>query len=154
VTPSAPTGSGRVVELARESEEMMTTIYIVTEGSYSSKRNVAVFSNLKDAERYRDILNPGSPYDDADIEEFELDTIPESYLNRTHMLWYVHFKEHSADIEFIRLEDYNPDRYTHEQGLDHHGAFIVEVWAGSEEAAAKIAMERRSVFLANPTEDN
>ena len=141
-----------MVELARESEEMMTTIYIVTEGSYSSKCNMAAFSKKEDAERYRDILNPGTPYDDARIEEFELDVVPESYLNRGRLLWYVSFEDDSADIKFINLLPYESD--VSEEGKDHHifTGRVFWVWAESKEAAAKIAMEKRSVFLANPTE--
>jgi hypothetical protein len=131
----------------------MTTIYVVTEGSYSAKENMAVFSRKEDAERFRDILNPGTPYDSADIEEFELDVVPESYLSRNRLLWYVSFEEDSADIDYIRLSPY--DSEIPEDGQDHHvyGGRIFWVWAESKEAAAKIAMERRSVWLANEAEE-
>ena len=50
----------------------MTTIYVVTQGDYSDYSIVGVFSSKEEAQKVVELENNDS-YDDAKIEEYELD---------------------------------------------------------------------------------
>lgn len=128
------------------------TIYIVTNGSYSDKDNQAVFSTREQAEKLKDYLNSDTKYPDADIEEFELDLTFEEWQAEnayppvpTRKRWHIVFKKDTADIIYISEVDSGIEY----SGFFSDGGFFTEINTETQEQAAKIAMERRSVWLAN-----
>ena len=81
----------------------MTTIYIVTSGSYSDYGIHGAFLNKEKAQAYCDYHNECNPgYHDAEVEEWEEEVIPEEK-------WYtVQSKMNSIEVEQVRHTDKSP----------------------------------------------
>jgi hypothetical protein len=128
----------------------MTTIYIVTEGKYSGKENIAAYTNYEDAVILRDLLSAKGTYMQARIEELSLDEPFDMsiYEKPLETWWHIVFKSDSADIIHISEQKWGGPAII---GTYSDGGIYVEVRAETKEHAAKIAMERRSVWLADQT---
>lgn len=134
----------------------MTTIYAVSTGSYSDYSIEAMFSTEEKAQQYMDRRREHSPYkhlpDFNDIETYELDTIDDDYLTGKVKYWRVEFATDSADVREVRLEDGEPNESVNVGSHRDRKWFVVYVFADTQERAVKVAMERRSVWLANQVE--
>lgn len=132
----------------------MTTIYVLTSGSYSDYTIIAVFSTKELATRLIE-LGHGD-----DIEEYELDAFGDEWLAKHITRWRVTMELDTADVTDVfpyqLVEQDSPDNhYSHieKYGYMDKGRFITYVRADTQERAVKVAMERRSVWLANQAEE-
>jgi hypothetical protein len=125
----------------------MRTIYVVTRGEYSEYCIMALFSTKELAEMYVQRMGTSSYYDNCIIEEYELDSINADWLAGKVSRWHVAFHPNSADIRTVEKIDYGKtDELVKEWDW---GLLSVYMLARDEQHAAKIAMEKRSVYLAN-----
>lgn len=122
----------------------MQTIFLLTQGGYSDKRNIAAFSSLKEAEEYK----WGS---DQDIEEIEIDpkifvAPPGLFPYRVRMARDGTAKIVRRDYDYMRLSN-NSAEILCDYG---YGLQMLTVcWARDDEHAVKIANERRTFMVAN-----
>lgn len=129
------------------------TVYVVTSGSYSDYSINAVFSTREKAERYIDLFCAKNGYDEAGIEEWELDPY-EKEMREGIRAYMVHMDEDGnvtslrlsgapiGESSFVRL----PDNIANYSGNRFYGS----IHARDEEHAVKIANERRLMLLAQP----
>lgn len=134
----------------------MTTIYIVTAGDYSEYAIHAVFSTAELAQQY---IDAQSWRDQAEIEEWALD--PDADYLRQGMSWYeVIIGVASSDVLSLKKDRMGEsdirfipgnEQFAQVIGLDYWAQdhLIISCWAKDEQHAAKIAMEKRAVWLAN-----
>lgn len=130
----------------------MTTIYVATSGSYSDYSIDAVFSTREKAEQYIARRNElgGLSYEANAVEEWVLDETSPEWLEGKIKCWVVDFARNTADVESAQVWDYNPSE---QATLLHDGSFRAWVFADTQERAVKVAMERRSIWLANEGAD-
>jgi hypothetical protein len=131
-------------------EGRMTIIYVVTEGRYSSYHIEAVFSTKEVAEQYvqkRRGPNLNLAYDEYEIEEYTLDLAGTDWLEGRVKCWLVEFKAGSADIECIKGMDNTVSEM--DESMNWRGEYSIFLMADTQEHAAKIAVEKRSIYLAN-----
>lgn len=123
----------------------MSSVFLVTEGSYSDYRVVAVCSTLEKANRAKELTSS-----DNDIEEIELDlvtnTVPEGYQPYyVTMAWDgAVFNVYPTQLHRFPL---------HVPYLAHHPTtpvhYVFPVIARDEVAAIKITNEKRAQLIAN-----
>ena len=124
--------------------ETMNTIYIVTSGEYSDYRIVGVFSTKEIAQ-----LAIGAGHGD-EIEEYEIDKYAD-YARRGIGAYRVHIGIDNADIHTIRaidMADTTDEEKEPSPSFDGQ-SLIVLAYATDERHAAKIAMEKRAMWIAS-----
>ena len=145
-------------------EAVMTKrVYIVTDGSYSDYRICAVFSNEKDAERYKTLINA-----DNDIEEYDVDPVDLSK-HANELYWQVQFLQ-NGDIRMVSQRGIYDKEFvdeSHHGEIEISGSFyrehfiryygepndmLILLWARNEDAAVKIASEWRTILLGSHPE--
>lgn len=120
-------------------------IYVVTQGTYSAYRIIGATTDRKTAEKIAKKFADDS--EDCKIEEYpEGETLLRN-------LWRVFFKK-NGDVFRCDLSDFHRDYYEEgRQIIDtvykRDYDLIITVEADSEEAAIKIAAEKRAMYLAN-----
>jgi len=133
----------------------MSTIYIVTSGSYSDYRIHSVFDTRDRAEKFIEYMekNVSGYYgDDCNIEEWEIN----KYLSnierglKHYQIYYSEIENGDASI----VENCEPtEEYEHCWKTNLIGRTIVSyrvhVWAKDKESALKIANEKRVQYLAS-----
>lgn len=124
----------------------MTKIYAVTAGSYSDYHIVGMYSTRENAEIAQ--KQAGN-----DIEEYTIDEHIDK-MQQGLRVYYVKIAIDAADIIYILDWDYNDDQVDKAPELDadpreKRKSLIMLHWARGKDHAAKIAMEKRSVWLAN-----
>ena len=115
----------------------MTTVYLVTDGSYSDYRVLGVYSTEEKAKSAVELFHAQN-----DIEEFEIDAIPE---HPPGMLAWSVVMEANGDTRLVRRESPLEDRWA---PYGDGRACIFYLWAKDEEHALKIANERRTSLIA------
>lgn len=115
-------------------------VYVITRGSYSDYHICAVAVDKQHAEQLRKLFS--NRYEDADIEEYDTDEV--QTLVNGGARYAVQFNK-NGNVSDIRedIDDYVGCCY-----LRHSGEFVVTVDAYTEEAAIKIAAEKRAQYLA------
>lgn len=137
------------------------TIYAVSRGSYSDYRIVALFSTKAKAQGYIAAVKFDS-YDDAEIEEFQLDPDTADLLQRGYSVWRVVMLRDGSTERVDRTDN---SQYDVEDAPTFHiwertkavayigkgipDALVASVWAKSEKAAVKIANEKRAQMIAS-----
>ena len=118
----------------------MTKCWTIEQGSYSDYRIVGVFSTEENAKRVLKIYNKTQTYDEAYIEERDLDPIIAELNAGLHGYKVKHtakgmFVEPCSDM--LICED-----------CRFKGGAVYYVWAENDQAAIKIAAERHAQFVA------
>lgn len=126
--------------------EMSKTIYVVTSGSYSDYGILAVFDDRALADEFVKRRNEGPHYEDAGIEEWELN--PSGEALRKGMAHYaVWLKEWEAvDIDDIRVTSAELSKPTEYQWTRGKSVQMVVI-AKDVEHAAKIGTEKRMIWM-------
>ena len=127
----------------------MDSVYLVTAGEYSDYHIIGAFSTEELAEKWIE------RYDEsAGIEEYEVDELQPT-LRPEYAPYHVDILMETADVVKVEKKEDSyagTDVETSSWLIGKHNQFkrlTVECWAKSEEHAAKIAMEQRSIRLAN-----
>lgn len=120
----------------------MTTVYIVTTGSYSDYRINAVFSTPELAQTYIDRCQ-FDQYAEPGIEEYEVDDVDMEWLNSKLSSYIVYIWKNSPDVAHARVLTGLQAEFESEE----EKFYCFMVFAESKEHAAKIAMERRSIQI-------
>ena len=127
----------------------MASVYLVTAGEYSDYHIIGAFSTEELAEKWIE------RYDEsAGIEEYEVDELQPT-LRPEYAPYHVEILMETADVVKVEKKEDSyagTDVETSSWLIGKHNQFkrlTVECWAKSEEHAAKIAMEQRSIRLAN-----
>lgn len=120
-------------------------IYVVTKGSYSDYHIIGATTDLKNAKKIAKKFS-----DDCDECRVEAFAEGETLLRN---LWKVYFKT-NGDVWLCEQSDYHRDYYDQTRQIvntvyKRDYDLIVTVEADNEEAAIKIAAEKRAVYLAN-----
>ena len=120
-------------------------IYVITQGTYSAYRIIGATTDRGAAEKI------AKKFSD-DSEECRIEEYPEGE-TLLRNLWRVFFKK-NGDVFRCDLSDYHRDYYEDGLGIidtvyKRDYDLIVTVEADSEEAAIKIAAEKRAMYLAN-----
>lgn len=120
----------------------MSKIYLVTEGSYSDYRVLGVYSSVEKAEHAKLLYVA-----DNDIEEYELDAVPES---PPGLLAYVVLMEISGDVKRLWQESVAgfKSRWHPEDLYGSDPVAWFRIWARDEQHAVKIANEWRAQIIA------
>ncbi len=122
----------------------MTTIYVVTEGSYSDYHIVGVYDNKELAEQFLKNIDEVKKYNDMQIEEYELNQNSDK-IKQGLMLYSVQMERDGTGDSFLysngdesplQLNEFYPKRL--------YGC----IWAHNEEHAIKIANEKRAQLIA------
>ena len=112
----------------------MTTIYVVTEGQYSSYRIVGFFSTKDKADAFKGKF-------DTRVEEYELDNLEPGLYLSSYAVWM------KRDGTCARVEErglVTPDAYRLLPGP----YLFVQCFAKDEQHAVKIANEKRTQMIA------
>lgn len=129
----------------------MTKVYVCFRGEYSDAHIVAVFSTKEAADK----LNEYGP---VYIEEWDVDSVNLNFpVGRLPYTAYIHDKNGEVTSTDAYLTE--PESFV-DGGCQYHdyngnpprgimGLFTTRCWAIDPHHAAKIASERRSVYLAN-----
>lgn len=117
-------------------------IYIVTDGIYSNYHVVGVYSTQEAAERAKVLYAS-----DNDIEEFELDAMPDTPNDRLYPYEVsIHKDGNVADVcRLSVVESWYPDRWF--RSFSNAVVFIIR--AQDEKHAVKIANEKRAHLIAS-----
>lgn len=121
----------------------MTTIYVVTRGSYSDYQIVGVFSTKEKAEAFTEFY-PKTGYNGLnDIEEYELNAVSKYPAGKRAFM-----ARFTVDGE-MAIEQIAPE-YVNEtvKPYGDNETMCTECWAADELSAAKIANERRVQTIA------
>ena len=123
-------------------------IYVITKGCYSDYHICAVATDPEQAEKLAKIFS--DRYDEADVEEFDTEAAVD--LTRGRIPWELTFTTTGNMRYGPRNMAENTDAF--EPGIRVSPAtpwsperLIVSVYAPNEEAAVKIAAEKRAEFL-------
>lgn len=113
-----------------------TTMYLVSDGCYSSYRILGVYSTKENAQKAHQLFRA-----DNDIEEYVLDEMPE------HPPGVLHYRvdiDRDGDVKDVRKESVEefPD-YTWAPYGQFRDFVHIHVWAEDEKHAVKIANEMR-----------
>jgi len=136
----------------------MTTVYVVTAGSYSDYHIFGIYSTREIAETYQKSIG-----DANDIEEYELDSMRVSRIEKGEQYYRVEMFAKDAKVTHIRMCDpldwHDEERKRHisiyPNGLWRNQTEIYfEHWAKSEEHAVKIASEIRAQLVARGVIEN
>lgn len=140
-----------------EPEPEAKWIYIVTQGSYSDYHVVDVFDDKEMAQAVVDSYNAGNPYDESRVEEYVLNSGPET--GDTGLYPYCVWMERNGDT--VRVEQGGREapnwltlartgRTTYFPKGELSTSKIMEtcMFARNEEHAVKIANERRTMAIA------
>lgn len=127
----------------------MTTIYIVTSGEYSDYSIDGVFDSREKAETYiaYERAHGRYHYDKPNIEEWELN---ESYdpISRGLTCFRVWFPDRTTGDAQINANDASSEtEHSTRNPQTQTSNYVTFVWAQDEQAALKIANERRVRFL-------
>lgn len=126
----------------------MTTVYVVTTGSYSDYGIVAIFSTRETAEMLIRNCPEGTYPAYNDIEEYELDKFEEQ-IKQGKQQWWVRMRENGT-VDTVQEESPPIDIGVQVFNTSHDGVMmIVTTWADNKEHAIKIANERRSALIAS-----
>ena len=128
-------------------------IYVITKGSYSDYHICAVTTDEKQAEKLAKLYTDN--WDDAEVEEYETDDYTDELkdFNDSRLPYRVTFT-FVGDVHRVSrqgLEDFEPRVDVIQTGdvIRLKDAYIsVQLYAPDEEAAVKIAAEKRAEFLA------
>lgn len=120
-------------------------IYVVTQGNYSAYRIIGATTDRETAEKIAKKFS-----DDSDECRVEAFAEGETLLRN---LWRVFFKK-NGDVFRCDLSDFHRDYYDQTRQIidtvyKRDYDLIVTVEADNEEAAIKIAAEKRAMYLAN-----
>ena len=115
----------------------MKNIYVLTEGSYSDYHIVGVYSTKELAEEAQSL------YQDSQIEEYDLDNIPEHPPGMS--AWFVRISDGKLDDIFTtQVSPFNetvPSEKEY-QWSDGETAYFVYCWAVDGNHAEKIALDK------------
>lgn len=119
----------------------MSTIYVVTQGSYSAYGIVGATTDYEVAKKIADKFSDG--WDECCIETYE---------DGEYMLkpaWVVYFDKGGNVVNCNPAKsDYDYHKVYHRPERNRYFDFIIGVSADTEEAAIKIAAEKRAQYLA------
>lgn len=125
-------------------------IYVVTTGSYSDYRVVAVAETPEIAEKVK------ARYNDAnDIEVYDTDeALKMSKRPEPKIIYYISFIEDGAIVSIAEFLDEEGDEEPKEQKIIKYkwGEIIWSGHAKDKEHAIKLATERRIIFLAEESQ--
>jgi len=115
----------------------MTSIYVLTEGDYSDYHIVGVYSTKELAKEAQSL------YKDSQIEEYNLDHIPEHPPGMS--AWYVNISDGKLDdistSQVSPFEETVPREDEYEWSNGEIGYFVY-CWAVDEDHAEKIALDK------------
>lgn len=133
----------------KQLETEVTTIYVVTQGDYSDYHIEAMFSTRDLADLYieRRKEHYGGGYDGG-VEEYELDSINDAWLAGKVKWWNVCLERDTADVVSAELA-IGSTPSEGDVAILGPKWFRTFVFADTQERAVKVAMERRSIWLAN-----
>lgn len=128
----------------------MAKVYVITKGCYSDYHICAVTLDKEKAERLHKLFD--GRYDQAEIEEWDTEATADLLLGRKQ--YYIRFYQNGAVFSAVQRE-YCLEYF--EPGIKESFCFVkgkkvdlldVELYADSQEAAIKIAAEKRAKYLA------
>ena len=126
----------------------MARIYVVTRGCYSDYHIVAIYDTREAAEAMCRVLNENEgSYDSAGVEDFELNA-GQDEIQAGLLPYFVRLNRSSGDVMELHRTDSDYRVFSADVGVDINKNIHTTVWASSPEAAAKIANERRRMYLA------
>lgn len=121
-----------------------TKVYIVTEGEYSDRRNIGVFTTLEAAKATG-----------GDVEEWILNNVAGA---PGHCSLFQIYMDREGNVRSSQVEDYygvslvNPrfiaSGWTNHCGIEMRGCMVCSVWAKDLIHAVKIVNERRAQLIA------
>ena len=122
----------------------MTSIYVLTEGDYSDYHIVGVYSTKELAEEAQSL------YKDSQIEEYDLDNIPEHPPGMK--AWFVRIND--GKLDDLCASQVSPFYETIPREFEYEypkggTAYFVYCWAVDEEHAEKIALDKYYQHQAN-----
>lgn len=124
----------------------MAKVYVVTKGCYSDYHICAVTLDKEKAERLRKLFDGGG-WDEACVEEYDTKT-HEGFLSGRKP-YCVSFRKngdlYSVDEKTCGIEYFAPGIVEYPK---HEGCLSVNLYAKNENAAIKIAAEKRAKYLA------
>ena len=125
-------------------------VYLVTTGSYSDYRVVAVAETLEIAEKVKARFNNAN-----DIEVFDTDeALKISNRPEPKIIYYISFMEDGAINSIAKFLDKKNDEEPKEQKIIKYkwGELMWKGHAKDKEHAIKLATERRIIFLAEESQ--
>lgn len=126
----------------------MARIYVVTRGCYSDYHIVAIYDTREAADALCKVLNVNEDsYSSAEVEDFELNAAQDE-IQAGLLPYFVRLNRASGDVMELYREDSGYRVFSADVGVDIHKNIHTTVWASSPEDAAKIANERRRMYLA------
>jgi len=121
----------------------MTTVYVVTQGEYSSYKILSVFSERSVAQAF--IEQPMRfGWGDARIEEYQLDEFA-AQMREGLTLWRV-VMDRGGNVKEAEVSD---SYYLHSSDRPWGANVELLAWATDEQHAIKIANDRRAQMIAN-----
>ena len=122
-------------------------IWIVTNGQYSDKKNIAVFSNEQEAEDFRNEFFPR----EGDIEVFEVDCVGSS--SQRLLAWDVHLDYSDGELLDAKCcglsHDCDDNPLARKTVLLPGKTVTVSCYAKDRDHAVKIASEKWTQWAAN-----
>lgn len=124
----------------------MTTVYVVTSGSYSDYGVEGIFDTREKAELYCAYQNTFRGYESG-IEEWELNEYY-SPLERGLSFFCVHFPDITKGDAEVEKQQVGEEREASYEPYRAEGRnYVIYLWARDEQAARKIANEKRVQYL-------
>lgn len=115
----------------------MKTIYVLTEGDYSDYRIIGVYSTKELATEAQSL------YEYAQIEEYDLDNIPEHPPGMK--AWFVRISDGKLDDLCTQQVSPFEETFPRENEYEYHDgetAYFVYCWAVDDKHAEKIALDK------------
>ena len=126
---------------------MTKTIYVVTRGEYSDYDIEALFSEVENAEQFVKYYNATNRYDEARIEERELDAISE--YSPKGMNFYSVVMDRNGDADEPHIQSWMDTPYVSHMWHARKGEWLhMTVAARDKEHAIKIVNEKRAQLIA------
>jgi hypothetical protein len=123
----------------------MKKVFVLSNGSYSDFRVVAVYSTRKGAELAANIFT-----DEPSIEEYDLDT-GLAYMKAGRRSFFVRLNRETGDTMEVYPNSSSYGAFSTDVGVDINQNLYTYAWGKDSAHAVKIASERRRTFLARPT---
>jgi hypothetical protein len=125
-------------------------VYAVESGDYSDYRVDSLHSTKERAEAYIKRRSKIDRYynNEASVVERTVDEESDEWLNGNVSVYRVYIHESSADVSVSEVE-YGAEWESEDSGRMDDRYRALHIYAKDEQHAAKIAMEKRSVWLAN-----
>jgi hypothetical protein len=111
---------------------MSNTIYILTEGDYSDYHVIGAYSSMELANQAKVL------YPDSEIEEYDLDIIPEHPPGM--VAWCVVIRDNTVSDSYQIAPSLGFVPFPYEWDYENH--MLYRLWATDKEHAEKIALDR------------